>query len=492
MLVNRSQGTEIEHPLRTVYRSGESLLRIVNDILDFSRFESESFKLEPGNFNLRDLVQDIYELLGPIAKQKEIGFEVEVHPDVPSLFWADAGRLAQVLRNLIGNALKFTTQGRVKLMVECGAKVQDETVQLCIRIIDSGIGVPIDKRDQLFTPFFQAHNGAANSPGTVPVGTGLGLSISRKLVQKMGGEIVYKPLERGSEFTVLVPMQKSPSTAESMAIEQKAEALATTDFNVFGLQADLPLLVVDDNTANQTLIEMQLQQLGLRCHMVSDGVAALEAFRENSYSAILMDCQMPTMDGFEATRLIRNCETVVTADKPRAPTPILALTANITPADRAKCHQSGMNAVLAKPLRLEDLYKSLLSIGFKNSQGVIKLLDTKRLLENLGSSAPALVPKLLNAFVTSLGKAEAEITKGPLDRELVLFWAHYLQGPAGSLGAEMLADRSRQFETDLRSGTDINLDIETVKRELLKEIQRTKVEVLATLQKWGNGLDLLE
>jgi signal transduction histidine kinase/CheY-like chemotaxis protein len=490
MLLSRSKGTGLEGQLTTIYRSGETLLRIVNDILDFSRFESESFKVEPGHFELRTVIADIHELLIPVAEQKGLTFQVQIDEGVPPFFFGDSGRLSQVLRNLVSNALNFTKTGQVQLKVELASELFDsespsQEVTLRFHIVDTGIGIPEDKRAQLFTPFYQAHGTFINGgPSSNSTGTGLGLSISKTLVQKMGGDIIYTPLENGSCFTAKVCLWTSSEGAALATLAHPISPYIHEPQRIALLSAEEPVLVVDDNSANQILIEMQLQQLGLRCHMVSDGLAAVEAFRQNSYSAILMDCQMPEMDGFEATRRIRKMESENQVSISSDRIPIFALTANITASDRSKCHQSGMDAVLAKPLRLEALYHALAGIGLTATDKKIEVFELEKLKQTLGQSFKDLGPRLLSAFHASLTKSLVELESPKISSERILFWAHYLRGPSSSLGATSLSLISASVEEGLRGASATSRSQQEICEELLRGVRQTRAQVNNAIQRW--------
>lgn len=332
--------------VETIERSADGLLHIINDILDFSKIEAGKIDLESVPFTLSSLLDYSDAQFGHLARAKSLSFSVE--SDVPSLptqarLQGDPVRIQQVLNNLISNAIKFTESGSVRLhVIEQGAS--QDLITLRFEVIDSGIGIPSGLTPHLFQPFTQADSSTTRRFG----GTGLGLSISRSLVELMGGEIgLHSEQGHGSTFwfTLKLPLALEPSLTPPRA-SHSTEAL--------GLPQGSSVLVVEDNPVNQKVTSLMLERFGHRAHVVPNGEEALQALQTAEYDLVLMDCQMPEMDGYEATRRIR------AASDPRLRLiPIVAMTANAIKGDREKCLDAGMNDYLSKPIRIEDLRSAL-------------------------------------------------------------------------------------------------------------------------------------
>jgi CheY-like chemotaxis protein len=334
----------------TIRNSAEALLTIINDILDFSKLEAGKLKFEETDFNLITLVEETVKLLAPRATDKGIRLEFSIATDLPPLLRGDPGRLRQVLLNLIGNGIKFTDQGGVFVRVtrEASSAPTDQR-SLCMRIEveDTGIGISPVEASQLFLPFSQADASTTRRFG----GTGLGLAISRQIVELMGGKIGQRSQAgHGSVFwftmTLLIASStRIRSTPSFMAAKQKQP----TDTSALN---GLRVLVAEDNAVNQRLIEVQLKRFGCTMQCVENGLLVIEALRHNKYDLILMDCQMPELDGYETTRRLRTTEA--------CQLPIIAMTANAMLGDREKCLEAGMDDYISKPVRLPDLQETLL------------------------------------------------------------------------------------------------------------------------------------
>jgi signal transduction histidine kinase/ActR/RegA family two-component response regulator len=326
----------------TIQDSAGMLLVIIDDILEISRIEMGHLELRPEPADLRNQMRDVVRLLEPKAKANGIAFQCAFQPDVPRLAVCDAGRIRQVVLNLAGNALKFTEQGSVKVLVSLVPGELPEGRMLRFEVRDTGIGIDPSLQARLFKPFVQADGSASRRFG----GTGLGLSISLRLTELMGGRIGLssKPHE-GSTFWFTIPFQPLDAPAPEVP-ETRAQEL------VEGLR----ILAVDDNAVNLKVIQAILQKLGCQCVTATNGVEALEALSEAAFSAVMMDCQMPVMDGFEATAEIRRRE------GRELHTPVIAVTANAMDCDRERCLAAGMDAYLSKPVSLAKLKDILHSV----------------------------------------------------------------------------------------------------------------------------------
>ncbi len=315
-----------------VRTSGDSLLRLLNDILDLSKIEAGKIELDPVDFDLRAAIEKIVHLVSVGAAAKELAMRCEVDAKVPARLRGDVGRLRQVLMNLLDNAVKFTSRGSVTLRVTRGAA----PCQINFEVTDTGEGISPDRIDDLFKPFVQADSSTTRRFG----GTGLGLAISRQIVELMGGRIrVESSLGKGTSFRFEIMFSAPISGVARASSPEPAGRLPAA-------RSAHRLLLVEDNLVNQKVALLQLRQLGYEADLAGDGSLALEALAAKRYDLILMDCQMPVMDGYDATQAIRS-GTIAGVD-PRIP--IVALTANAMPDDLERCRAVGMNDCLTKPV----------------------------------------------------------------------------------------------------------------------------------------------
>jgi CheY-like chemotaxis protein len=327
--------------LETIRQSGETLLVILNDLLDLSKIEAGKLELEVVDFPLGPVLEGVHATFRDLAVHKGLSLVLDADPDALGVYRGDSMRLRQVLANLISNSLKFTEAGAVRL-----AATREQGV-LTFTVSDTGIGIAPDRLDRLFNKFEQADTSTTRRFG----GTGLGLAISRELAERMGGGISVESREgEGSCFTVTLPL---PRVADECAMEP-----AGGDPGVLAPQAPLRVLAAEDNSVNQVVLRTLLLQVGVEPVIVTDGAAALAAWRAQPWDVILMDIQMPGMDGPTATRAIREAE----AAAGRARTPIVALTANAMSHQVAEYAAAGMDGVIAKPIRVEELFGMLQSV----------------------------------------------------------------------------------------------------------------------------------
>ena len=329
-----------------ISRSGESLLDIINDILDFSKIEASKLRLLRDRFGLRKAMDETMSLLGVQAQKKGLTLSCKVEEEVPDVLVGDEGRLRQVLVNLGSNALKFTEKGVIRFEVGLVSK-DDAGVMLRFSVEDSGIGIAPGDQVKLFQAFSQVDGSITRRFG----GTGLGLAISKRLVDLMGGEFsLESELGKGSRFSFTARFgstDASETTEEPEAANGAAEPLKLGDLSV-----DKPLvLVVEDDVSNQKVAASMVRSLGFGVEVVASGQEALDCLKSKDYCLVLMDCQMPVMDGYETTRRIRKRDSGV-----RQPSiPIVAFTAHALFGDRERCLASGMNDYLSKPIRLREL-----------------------------------------------------------------------------------------------------------------------------------------
>ncbi|MCC7305681.1 MAG: response regulator [Alphaproteobacteria bacterium] len=330
--------------IQTLNSSTSSLKDIVNDILDFSKIESGELELEEDNFSVEELLDQVKALMAVNAREKGLNFRLEYEDVKNTSFYGDRLRLRQILINLIGNAIKFTEAGDIAAIVT--RESRSDGPFLKIEISDTGIGIPPEKFDVIFERFKQADSSVSRKYG----GTGLGLSISKNLAQLMGGQIsLQSEVGKGSTFTVLLPLKTgvSKNAKQDEKIFHKKRGLSIKA----SLNAESRALIVEDYEGNIVVLSFILDDIGCNYDIARTGLEALNFWKEKHYDLILMDVQMPEMDGFTATSQIRKME----VDKKLQRTPIVGMTAHALVGDKDKCIAAGMDAYLAKPIVESDL-----------------------------------------------------------------------------------------------------------------------------------------
>ena len=320
--------------------STEHLLKVINDILDFSRIERAPLELEHIPFNLAELINSCAQAFAHSAQQRGLNLQLQLADGMPALYvQGDPTRIRQILVNLIGNALKFTEHGQVAIQAQWQS-LDHELLWFTCTVRDSGIGISPDNLEQMFNAFQQADSSISRRYG----GTGLGLPIARTLAERMGGTLRAQSVEgQGSVFTLEMPLALSRQTLPTPVPAARAASSNGEGRTV---------LLVEDNPVNQTVIEAMLRSLGFTVSVANDGAQAVRSAESLIFEAILMDCRLPIIDGYEATRQIRQlpgCSEV----------PIIALTANALQGDREACLAAGMNDYLAKPFKRTDLQQIL-------------------------------------------------------------------------------------------------------------------------------------
>lgn len=345
MMGETSLDTDQKSYMQTITSSGEALLVIVNDILDFSKVEAGKMELSEKPFDPVACIQDAVKLLSPAAAKKELTLNIDTALNVPQRILGDAGRLRQVLINVIGNAVKFTETGQVTVRLSL------KDADMVIEVADTGIGIHPDQINQIFSAFQQVEN--ANTRRFD--GTGLGLSISRQLVELMGGKItVTSTLGVGSCFTITMPqiVAVEPSLPEAHSFEATKDAKNTQADTAF------KVLVVDDNDTNKKVIGMYLKSTPVTVAFAADGEAAIAEWQRFHPDLIFMDLSMPVMDGLTATRKIRDIEEA----QGLPAVPIIALTANALPKDIEDCQVAGMQGFLSKPVRKTQVMDQIAAV----------------------------------------------------------------------------------------------------------------------------------
>jgi len=353
-MIDLLAGTDLDDEQRSLaniaHESANNLLGVVNNILDFSKLEAGNVTPESIPFSVEHSIEAIVKLLGLKASDKGLELETSVSNEIPEYLNGDPGRIGQILLNLVGNAIKFTEHGSVRIKAS-HAVIAEDQIELRVEVIDSGPGIPADAQASLFSPFTQADSSVSRKYG----GTGLGLAICKQLCRTMGGDIGVKSRPGiGSVFWFTVrcaPCAKPPVVA--------APPLAPQD-DVSG--SGLKILVAEDSPIIRTLISKLLARLGFQAQFVCNGAEAVEAVQNDHYDVILMDMQMPVMDGISATKEIRSLP------RPVRDIPIIALTANALVGERESCLAAGMNAFLTKPIQPNALRAAILDWGSRRTK----------------------------------------------------------------------------------------------------------------------------
>ncbi len=361
LLLKRKPKKEQVKLLETLHFSASNLLSLINDILDFSKIESGKIELEEINFNVKELLENVKNTYKPMVLDKDLALSLNIAEDVPMVINGDYIKLSQILNNLVANAIKFTEKGRVAINVDLH-KEKKNKYYIRFEITDTGIGIPANKLDKIFDPFHQASRSTTRKFG----GTGLGLSIVRNLVEIQKGEIqVESKPGKGSRFSTIIPYKKADLTLPVNSLPSSTISHITWKMN-------LHLLYVEDVPTNQFLMEEILGDWGITIDMANDGYEAIDMLQGMSYDLVLMDIQMPGMDGYETTRKIREIEGTYFKD-----IPILALTASTSNATKDRVAVSGMQDIILKPINVDNLRSKI--IEYTNSEDAF---DDSRLLEN--------------------------------------------------------------------------------------------------------------
>ena len=429
-----------------VKASADSLLTIVNDILDFSKIEAGKLDLEEVPFDLRKLVRQTIRAMALPAQQKGLLLRCTVPPHLPRMVKGDPGRLRQVLVNLLGNAIKFTQQGSVTLALATGAETQDSCA-IEFAVSDTGIGIPFDKQKLIFEAFSQVDGSTTRQFG----GTGLGLTICRRLVILMQGDIALESVPGiGSTFRFSVPLQHSfvqppaDDNDTAQASETPALALAPLAFEEEDERSGsgLRILLAEDNPVNQRLALRLLQKMGHRITLVDNGADALERTMQGGHDLVLMDVQMPELDGLSATRRIRQWEAAHGGH-----VPIVAMTARAMQGDRERCLEAGMDDYLSKPIDSERLRQLVSKFHVEHAgpvlawRGALVRLDgDSALLLELAELFIVDGPQLMQTLYTALDDGDL-----PASQRAV----HSLQGVLVNFGAQRAISQAERLTASL-------------------------------------------
>ncbi|MES2513566.1 MAG: ATP-binding protein [Bacteroidota bacterium] len=344
LLETRMDGEQMEY-LNAIKESSNNLLHVVNDILDISKIRAGKIVFEKNPFRLSDLFKSLQFMVQYKSESKNLQMEMNIAPSLPPVIVGDTVRLSQILLNLLGNAIKFTDDGKVSLTADLVSQTADNAL-VKFSVSDTGVGIPEDKLDYVFESFAQAEVHTTRKYG----GTGLGLSISQFLVEKMGGHITLtSELHKGSTFSFELNFEKGDDDVLSTSIENATKIPEKIDLS------KLNILLVEDNVINQRVVMFELNKWKINTDLAENGADAIEKLKYKPYALILMDIAMPGMDGIEATQYIRT-----KLPEPAKSTPIVAMTASALAGEKEKCFAVGMNDYISKPFNPLTLYKKIM------------------------------------------------------------------------------------------------------------------------------------
>ena len=448
--------------LQTIHSSGKHLLDLINDILDLSKVEAGHFEIESIRFDPYRVVQEVLKVLMVRARDKGIGLELHIDGEVPETIKGDPGRLRQIVTNLVGNAIKFTDQGRVEVRVS--ARKTDDNIGFDIAVIDTGVGMAPQAREKIFEAFVQADSSITRKFG----GTGLGLAISRKFARALGGDItVESAVGEGSRFLVQLVGGPIDGVRWIPGAEAVVELADTAVEEVAGWAfPQARILVVDDGPENRELVKLVLERYGLAVDEAENGQVGLDLALANSYDIILMDVQMPVMDGFTATRAMRNGGVT---------NPIIALTANAMKGFEQECLDVGYSDYFTKPINIDGLVDRLADIlgaqpgavgpGAPQSAARPPASASADVAPKGGEPTPILsalhgaepqMAQLAERFAGRLGGKLDQMIQAAVEHrhgELADL-AHWLKGAGGTVGFDVLTAPARRLETAAKAGDD--------------------------------------
>jgi len=466
----------------TIKISAEALLTLINDILDFSKIESRKMVVEEIDFPFQDTIQDAVKILRHSARTKGIKLNVDISPNIPRVMRGDPGKIRQILINLLGNAVKFTVRGEVNLFVTL-LQSTSSYKELRVEVSDTGIGMKPENIEKLFQPFSQADGSTTRMFG----GTGLGLAICKRLVEMMGGEIGVKSEEKiGSTFWFTMKLNEGQASDTAMHGSQDGQS-STPPVDPKGVR----ILVVEDNEVNQRVSLEMLTKLDFSADAVANGKEALSALSKTKYDLIIMDCQMPIMDGYEATRQIRRLEKTSGQH-----IPIIAATADAMSGDRKKSFEAGMDDYITKPIEFEKLAKLITDwISKIKPQEMVRpeephqayemrvdwtILERMKIFQKPG--APDLVQELVEIFFETtpaiLGRIQEAAKRG--DPTALKNEAHALKSSSGSLGLRRINNLCKVLE-EMAAGQTLLPEAQKAVQELTVEYDEAKDELVKKL-----------
>ena len=477
LLLDKRLDTEIAAHVETIRSSGDSVLALINDILDFSKIEAGKMELEEQPFNLRDCLSGPVDLMAAEAEDKGLALAYSIDESCPETVIGDVTRVWQILVNLISNSIKFTDTGEVTISVRCRPR-SAVRLELEFAVRDSGVGIANDKLETIFRSFSQADASTSRRYG----GTGLGLAISQRLSELMGGQIrVESQLGRGSTFYFTVQVRPA-DPASQPAARTSTSGMSSID-HTLGQRLPLRILVAEDNVVNQKVALLLLQRMGYRADLAADGEEVLECLERQLYDVVLMDVQMPELDGLETTRRIHR------RWRPDQRPRIVAMTAAVLAEDRTQCLAAGMDDFVSKPIRTEELQAALRRSAPRTATrdadpaparsdaeprqpkspetarpdaapptdavSEAALGDDLKVRTDLTLLGPKMLGEILHQFLHNADQHESEIRLAieRRDAESMQHAAHSLKGASATVGAARMAKICNELEIAARHGS---------------------------------------
>ncbi|MDM8552373.1 ATP-binding protein [Desulfobacterales bacterium HSG2] len=462
LLLESSLNEEQQDQAETVYSSSQSLLALLNDILDYSKIEAGMIELERIDFNLENVIRNVTDMMDAGAKGKGIELIHRNHRDVPLLLRGDSNRLRQIITNLVSNAIKFTETGEVMIRVTLENE-SDTHATLRFSVTDTGVGIPRDRMDRLFKSFSQTDSSTSRRYG----GTGLGLAISKQLAELMGGEIaVESQASKGSTFWFTACFEKLPENHEVSPDTGRGFFLTPAEISPSKPFArNIRILLAEDNEINQKVALMVLEKFGLSADVVFNGKAAVERLGITPYDVVLMDVRMPEMDGVEATRVIRDPESGVLDPD----IPIIAMTADAMKEDYERCIRAGMNDYLSKPINGAELLSTIkrhLKLEVREHKPEIRasvsecqvseIFDKAEFLNRMGGNealCEKFIPMFIENFQDRIQKLRTAIDENNLGQ--IIMEAHSIKGACANISAHRLRDVACQIELGGEEGDSV-------------------------------------
>ena len=472
---------ELKQFIHSAKISAESLLETINAVLDLSKIEAGKIELENLNFNLKKIIYQAVSIVTPKSKEKQLTIRTDIPEDIDLNFVGDPTRIRQIYLNLLSNAVKFTNDGEIKIKVTVD-EAADNKVKISSIIFDSGIGIPADKIKELFKPFSQVTGLEGNSLG----GTGLGLVICKEFTNLMEGDISVKSIEgKGSQFDFHIFVRKPGSDPaqldklKSQIDEEYLDEIQFTDADIKRYSATrkgFKILLAEDNLINQKVAIRTLMSAGYDVDAVMNGEQAVRAFTQYDYNLILMDIQMPDVDGFEATKMIRAMK------EPKNKVPIIAITAHALVGDRERCIEAGMDEYVAKPMVARHIIKLIdhfLKIDYTDDANPNKPANDSRIfdferLKQISLGDAVFEKDLLNDYMADAEHKLALLkdNMNSIDIKKIIDLAHTLKGSSYSVGAKLVGDEALGIELSGRNNDLPN--VEERLRKLSKAIEDTK------------------
>lgn len=472
-LFKSKQATEQVDQINIIKKSSEHLLHIVNEILDYSKLENGSIKLENVSFNPVEIAEEVRDMLREKSLEREILVSVEVAKNLPVTLIGDPVRIRQIILNLVSNAIKFTENGKVVIRLNCNLLI-DKKIDFIIQVEDTGIGIPKDKIDQIFNMFVQAESDTTRKYG----GTGLGLTICKRIVDVYGGTInVESEPQKGTIISVTIPLE--------IAEKEKKLKPKNTNLTIEQSLKDRRILIVDDQEFNRKLLSVMFRNWNVKYTELDDGIQVIDELEHKSYDLILMDIRMPVMDGIEATKLLRSH-----SDEKVSKIPVIGVTAAVTPDDKESGLKAGMNDFLTKPFteeKLMDIMEKYLPLSPRKHRINVspKKLDLSGLID-ISAGDDSFIINLLEVYLETSKDGIIKIKNAiqEKDKKEIREQAHKISSPNKFIGAEYLYELLKKIELEAlneatwKTLTDldklIKIEFEEVKKQVIEKLIQLK------------------